>query len=104
MNVTLWYFDECPNWKIADQRLRDLAASDQFDFQIEHRAVRSIEEAESVGFAGSPTIEIDGHDAFAGESPEVGFACRIYVTDAGREGAPSISQLQSALGAASGLG
>ena len=73
-------------------------ASDQFDFRLGYRAVRSIEEAESVGFAGSPTIEIDGRDAFAGESPEVGFACRIYVTDAGREGAPSISQLQSALG------
>ncbi len=24
MNITLQYFDSCPNWKVADQRIREV--------------------------------------------------------------------------------
>ena len=61
------------------------------------RRIDSPEEAASAGFHGSPTILLDGVDPFEGESPAVGFACRVYQTDEGRQGAPSLAQLAQVL-------
>jgi hypothetical protein len=97
MNVTLQYFNGCPNWKIADDRLRELLDSDT---AIEYRLVESQEDAEQLGFRGSPTILVDGVDPFAKSDDPVGLACRIYFTGEGREEAPSMDQLRSALGIA----
>lgn len=95
MNVTLQYFDGCPNWKIADARLREILGPDAV---IEYRLVESQEDAEQLGFIGSPTVLVDGFDPFANADEGIGLACRVYSTDAGREGAPSIDQLREALG------
>lgn len=43
-----------------------------------HR-VETIEEAERLGFHGSPSILVDGVDVFA-EPAGVGLSCRIYRT------------------------
>jgi hypothetical protein len=49
------------------------------------------------GFAGSPTILIDGTDPFAPSPPVSGLACRVYP---GPSGLPSRSELLAALAAA----
>jgi hypothetical protein len=57
VKVTLLYFDACPNWTVADERLR--AALDQTgkpDVEVTYRTVSTPREAESVEFRGSPTI------------------------------------------------
>jgi len=95
MNVTLQYFDGCPNWRIADTRLREILGPNA---GIEYRLIESQEDAEQLGFRGSPTVLVDGLDPFATADQPVGLACRVYLTDAGREGAPSIDQLRDALG------
>jgi hypothetical protein len=98
MNVTLQYFNGCPNWKITDDRLRELLGTDT---AIEYRLVESQEDAEQLEFRGSPTILVEGIDPFASSDEPVGLACRMYLTAEGREGAPSMDQLRSALGMAS---
>ena len=61
MRITLSYFDGCPNWQIAYERLTQaLATTGHKDLVIELVPVTSEEEAVAVGFAGSPTIYIDG--------------------------------------------
>lgn len=95
MNVTLQYFDGCPSWRTVDERLRALA--DELDLRIGYQLVDSPEEAEAVGFLGSPTILIDGHDPFAGAEDQPGLACRVYETPEGRAGSPTIEQLRAAL-------
>lgn len=97
MNVELAYFDGCPNWHLADERLRGVLAATEANVDITYRTVTSPAEAERLGFRGSPTIFVNGHDPFADEVAPVGLACRIYQTDAGAEGAPSVAQLTKAL-------
>lgn len=94
-NVTLLYFDGCPNWQVADQRLREL--QDEMGFAVGYPTVETPEEAERLGFAGSPTLLVEGVDPFAtGEEPS-GLACRVYATPEGPQGSPAVSQLRGVL-------
>jgi hypothetical protein len=99
MDITLLYFDDCPNWKIADQRLATIAA-DHADVIVRHHRVETAEEAERLGFHGSPSILVDGVDAFAEPNAGVGLSCRVYRTPDGLAGAPTLEQLRVALGGA----
>ncbi len=96
MEITLQYFDGCPNWRIADERLAVLAAA-RPDLRISHQKVETVEEAERVGFHGSPTVLVDGTDPFAHAEESVGLACRIYQTPQGPAGAPTLEQLRQAV-------
>ncbi len=94
MEITLQYFDGCPSWRVADERLRlvlkDLGREHQ---SIRYQRVETPEDAERVGFGGSPTILIDGVDPFPDPAGPAGFACRLYDGDA----APTVAQLRLAL-------
>ena len=62
--------------------------------------VETPEEAERLRFAGSPTILLDGDDAFAGDTTEgFGLSCRVYRTPDGPEGSPTKEQLGEVLAA-----
>ena len=97
MDVTLLYFDDCPNWRETDRILDDLAADRRF--QVTRQKVTTYEEAERLQFRGSPTVLIDGVDPFADPDSPVGLACRIYWTPAGPRGSPTDAMLKHALDA-----
>ncbi len=99
MQVTLLYFESCPNWQIARQRLSDAVAAAGLAGRVEvaYQTVETPEEAERVGFAGSPTILINGRDPWAEADGKIGLTCRIYRTENGQEGSPSVEQLTGAL-------
>lgn len=93
MNVTLLFFDDCPNWRVVEDRLR-LLASEFSDIVVTHHRVDTPAEAERVGFRGSPTILIDGVDPFAADSDPVGgLSCRVFATSEGPAGSPTLEQL-----------
>jgi len=96
MEITLQYFDGCPNWTIAAERLAAIAQSDP-DMTVTHLLVETPEDAEAIGFRGSPSILVNGTDMFPDPSAPVGLACRIYVTPEGVAGAPTLEQLQAAI-------
>jgi hypothetical protein len=96
MEITLQYFDGCPNWSIAADRLSTLA-SERPGTTLHHRLVENLDEAEAVGFRGSPSILVDGVDPFADPSAPVGLTCRVYMTPAGLAGAPTLEQLRAAI-------
>ncbi len=96
MDITLQYFNGCPNWTIAGERLAVIAA-ERPDVTVTRHLVETVDEAERVGFHGSPSILIDGVDPFAGADASVGLACRIYQTPQGPSGAPTLEQLRSAV-------
>lgn len=95
MDVQLLYFDGCPNWTTADERLRSLA--DELELTVIRHRVETPEEAERVGFRGSPTILVDGRDPFAQGDEPTGLACRVYATPDGAAGSPTTEQLRAAL-------
>lgn len=97
MDIALLYFDDCPNWKIADERLAFVAA-DRPDLRVSRHLVETLEEAERVGFHGSPSILVDGVDVFAEPDAGVGMSCRVFHTPDGLAGAPTVEQLRAALG------
>ena len=96
MDITLLYFDDCPNWRVADERLAAIAA-ERADLTVTHHLVDTLEEAERVGLHGSPSILVDGVDVFAGPDAGVGLSCRVYRTPDGLAGAPTVEQLRTAL-------
>lgn len=95
MKVTLLYFEGCPNWEVADERLSEI--SGELELVVQRRRIETPEEAEAVGFRGSPTILVDGGDPFATGDEPAGLACRIYQTPDGPQGAPTVEQLRDAL-------
>jgi hypothetical protein len=96
MDIALLYFDGCPNWKIADERLAEIAA-ERPDITVTRSLVSTIEDAERVGFHGSPSILVDGVDAFADGIAGVGLACRVYATPDGSAGSPTLDQLRAVI-------
>lgn len=95
MDVTLRYFDGCPNWEVVDERLR--ALSGELGFAVTYEKVETAQEAAARRFIGSPTVLVDGHDPFAQGQEPVGLACRIYQTPQGPAGAPTLDQLRAVL-------
>lgn len=96
MDVTLLYFDDCPNWKVADDRLATVAR-DLPDVIVTRQLVGTPEEAERVRFHGSPSIMVDGVDIFADADAPVGLSCRVYQTPNGPAGSPTVEQLRAAM-------
>lgn len=93
MDVTLLYFDDCPNWCEADGHLRALEREDR-ELRVTRHIVDTPEEAERTCFRGSPTILIDGVDPFADADAPVGLSCRMYQTPDGPAGSPTLDQLR----------
>jgi len=78
--IVLQYFDDCPNWQVADEHLRmALEQVGALGAVVEYEIVDTDEKAQSSGFHGSPTILLDGVDPFADENTAVGLSCRRYV-------------------------
>lgn len=98
MTVSLQYFDGCPNWHVADERLRAaLVAVGRPDDEIDHVLVSTPEQAEASQFRGSPTVLVDGRDPFSDPDAPVGLACRLYRTEHGLAGSPTVNQLVAVL-------
>lgn len=97
-HIVIRYFEGCPHWRLADERVHDaLAEAGLSDATVEYDPVETIEDAARTGFRGSPTILIDGADPWAEEDAPVGLACRIYRTQEGPQGAPTVRELRKVL-------
>lgn len=101
LQVTLLYVDHCRNWSVAADRLHAaLTLLGNPPVQIRWHPVHSYPAAASQGFAGSPTLLINGVDPFPAPRDIGGLCCRFYRTETGDDGAPSVPQLVAALRAA----
>jgi hypothetical protein len=98
VKVTLLFFDGCPNWQTTNANLGALAG--EFGFEFDRCQVETNEDAQRLEFRRSPTVLIDGRDVFADGDEPIGFSCRMYRSEHGLVGAPSIEQLHEALTAA----
>lgn len=97
LDIELRFLDDCPNWKTTLSLLETIIDDLGLDAILTTMRVATPEDAETLGFHGSPTVLIDGEDPFDDGNAPVGLACRIYQTEAGLKGAPSAAQLRDAL-------
>lgn len=99
MQVMVLYFHGCPHWQTAEARVQEaIERLGRSDVAVVRRQVLSDEQAESLSFGGSPTILVDGRDPFPSPHTPAGLSCRVYITDAGLAGAPTVEQLMGVLG------
>ncbi len=96
MHIALPYVDGCPNWAVVDQRFAKIIAKCP-EITLTRYRERTIEDAERVGFHGSPGILVNGANAFAGGEANIGLPCRLYATPDGPSGAPTIYQLRAVI-------
>jgi hypothetical protein len=95
MDVELLVTYECPNEGTAVALLR-LALNEVglTGTRVRTTVVTSQEQAERLGFAGSPTILINGNDPFAAPGrSHAALACRIYRGPSGPNGPAGVPDL-----------
>lgn len=98
MRIELLHIDECPNTGIARARLEAaLAALGHHSIPVNMRLLAAPSDMAGTGFAGSPTITVNGADIFPSGAPASDLACRVYATPAGLAGAPTVDQITAAL-------
>jgi hypothetical protein len=98
VDVEVGYVEGCPNLTVTAQRLAlALDAVGRCDTEVRFRLVRTAEEAQELGFVGSPTVLVDGIDPFARTDAAIGLSCRLYRDGAASSGSPSVAQLTEAL-------
>jgi hypothetical protein len=96
VQIRVVYFEGCPHADEARRRLLEVLGDGS---AIEMRCVADASEAEREHLHGSPTILIDGIDPFIaqGAAPTASWSCRLYDTETGPAGVPSLAQLRAAL-------
>jgi glutaredoxin len=96
VDITLLYFEGCPNWQPAAQLLDRLAATFP-DIGLHRVTVETDEHAKQLEFRGSPTILINGVDPWPTAGSDFGLSCRMFPTPAGPAGCPTWDQLVDAV-------
>lgn len=97
MQITLLHVADCPNLDLARGRLAAALSGTGVAAAITDRLVTDEAEAARLGFAGSPTILVDGTDPFAAPDLAPSLTCRLYPTCDGLQGAPTVDELVEAL-------
>jgi len=98
MQVSVLYFADCPNWVDAGRQMRTaLNAIGRGDVEVHFRAVETAEEAAEVGFGGSPTFMVDEVDLFGSPASAGSLTCRVYETENGLSGVPTLAVLVAKL-------
>ncbi|MHB8060333.1 MAG: DF family (seleno)protein [Gaiellaceae bacterium] len=97
--IELLYWQGCPSHPEAKALLEQVLSELGREDEIVMTEVSSDEEAERLGFPGSPTIRVDGRDIDAmGANGRPSLTCRIYHLPDGRVSpVPSREQLEAAL-------
>ncbi len=93
--IELLHFGGCPAWQKAWAALGAVLSESCWEVSVRLRDVTTMAPEELAGFAGSPTIRVDGVDLFGYEGPAV-MACRRY-EDNGGQGWPSLEVLRARL-------
>jgi len=95
MEITLLYVAGCAHHSVARHRIDEALSRAGCEATVTERLVT---DATEKGFAGSPTILIDGRDPFASAGTVDALACRLYATTAGMQGAPTVDELAEVMG------
>lgn len=98
--ITIQYLPGCPNLALAEQRVAEaIGRLGTPNPSVALEEIVDEDHARRAGFHSSPTVLLDGVDPFAEPGAAAVFSCRVYRTEKGTEGAPSVEQLTTALAA-----
>jgi hypothetical protein len=88
--VEILYFSGCPNHAHAIDRVREVLLEEGISADVIEVEVKDAATAQALGFLGSPSVRVDGHDVEpgAGGFDTFGISCRTYVAEGKRAGVP----------------
>jgi hypothetical protein len=85
VKVELLWWEGCPSYSETLRDLRTVLREEGVDAEVELSEVETDEQARRERFPGSPTIRLDGEDAFPAPDDEpFSLTCRIYHLRDGR--------------------
>ena len=100
--IDILYFEGCPGWRPAEDRVRQVVREAGLDDAVSVRLVpiETDQEAQAHRFVGSPTVRIDGHDVdpAAAHLTAFGLQCRLYQSNGRLDGVPPADLIRAALG------
>lgn len=98
VDLDLLYVAGCPNVDLVRRRIAVASERAGVPVQVRERPVVDEAAAVELGMRGSPTILVLGADVSHPLNGDVGsVSCRLYLNDAGVEGAPTVDDLVAAL-------
>lgn len=99
VEVELLVVADCPNGVTASRALLEAArlAGVEDDLRVNVTVVKTDDEAQRLGFGGSPTFLIGGVDPFAVPGAAFGVTCRVYRVRCGVSVVPDVEELREAL-------
>ena len=100
LRVELLVIEECPHLSQALADLESVLGGGVLETPIQLVIVNSPDDAEFLGFQGSPTIRVNGEDVVPAPDLPVALACRLYRDADGRQtGSPPIEAIRGAVAA-----
>jgi Domain of unknown function (DUF2703) len=78
VQVSFLYYEDCPSYDLALERLREVMAEESIPGEVEVIKVETEEQARELRFVGSPTIRVDGQDIDPLCDSTYGLTCRAY--------------------------
>lgn len=104
MRIEILHIEACANWREAGELVaRALDELGAPHVPVTATLISTPEQAAAVPFAGSPTILLDGVDAFPSNGVTAELACRVYHAKGRIAGTPSLSDLRAVIARRLGL-
>lgn len=92
--------EDCPHLEQARRDLESVVGGGIIEVPIQLILVGTEEDAEFLGFQGSPTIRVNGDDVVPQPDLPIALACRIYRDPQGRaSGSPPIEAIKASVDA-----
>jgi hypothetical protein len=90
--------EDCPHLEQARRDLESVLHKGIIETPVQVVLVSSPEDAEFLGFQGSPTIRINGDDVVSQPDLPIALGCRLYRDERGRPvGSPPIEAIRAAI-------
>jgi hypothetical protein len=97
MTVELLFLPGCPNHGVVASLVRSVLQAEGLNVKLHEIPVNDYEQAQAVGFPGSPTLLANGRDVETGSPSQVGFACRTYLLEGRPLGVPPRSWIEDVI-------
>lgn len=98
MRIELLYWDRCPSWHQALENLREALRAEGIPVDVSLVCITAFPRGRLPRFRGSPTILVSGQDLFPEQpGPNEGLSCRLYQTEEGPKGWPTVEMARCRL-------
>jgi hypothetical protein len=78
VRVSFLYYEDCPSYYLALERLREVMDEEGIPGEVEVVKVETKEQARELRFVGSPTIRVNGQDIDPPSDSCYALTCRAY--------------------------